>query len=211
MTVANEDPLNMDTKITICAVLCTFLFLIDKCEPLTKTIMKKKFIPKKTSCDSDHLCTQTEFYPTRAINKMISSKKNKNKFAHLRGNVIEPTNDVISVNARSPEDFADKNMCQTRRTSKIPMVAFDTKKRQKFIVNTKSYQQIVIYETCKEPEGPCYGNDSLPYDIQTFCKQAYSIVRLVSVSHTGQLEYGYFPVPSNCVCSYKTTNILDHT
>nr|XP_023015337.1 uncharacterized protein LOC111504858 [Leptinotarsa decemlineata] len=189
----------MDRKY-LCAIICTFL-LIENCDTMkTKTTIKKKFIPKKSICDTDMLCTNTTFYPKTAIMKLI--KRNKNKFAHLSGNVIKPTEEIVP-RIKSVDEYIDSNVCRTRRVSKLPLIAFDAKMKQKFIVNVKGYQQIVSYEICVDENSVCFGNDQWPNDFTTFCKQAYSLVRLVAVSHSGKLEYGYFPIPSNCVCSYR--------
>ncbi|KAG5874016.1 hypothetical protein JTB14_025798 [Gonioctena quinquepunctata] len=187
----------MDQKLPICAVICAILFLIETCDT-TKTIVKKKFIPKKIICEPDRLCTNTTLYPKGAIKKLL--QKNKKKYAHLSGSVIKPTDEMIPQ-VRS--EYIDSNVCRTRQISKRPLVAFDAKMKQKFIVNVEGYQQIVTYETCVDENSACFGNDHWPNDFQTFCKQAYSMVRLVAVNHSGKLEYAYFPVPSNCVCAYK--------
>ncbi|XP_028130140.2 uncharacterized protein LOC114326108 [Diabrotica virgifera virgifera] len=188
---------------TFCITLSFLLVLVistktQKPAPLTK----RRFIPKKTACDLNQLCTNSTAYPKLAIKRLL--KRNKKQFGYLAGSVIAPAFDFTSDLLRAPE--VEENMCRTKKISMTPKVAFDIKKNRKFIVNVEDFQQIITYETCIDLGESCFGNSAIPNDFETLCKQAYTVVRLLSVTHTGKLEYSYFPVPSTCVCSYRKLN-----
>nr|WMZ41601.1 spaetzle-4 protein [Altica viridicyanea] len=192
----------MNLKFFIFTLICALLWTFVTLRP------KKKFIPKKHTCKPDQPCTKTPSYPKIAIKKMLNRNKG---FQFLSGSVIEPLNETVILNYRAPAD-QEENMCKTRKVSMLPKTAFDTKKKLKYIVNVDDMKQVITYETCVDAGNSCYGNENWPNDIETFCKQSYAVIRLLSVSHAGKLEYAYFPVPSNCVCSYRkqfTYNFYD--
>lgn len=141
-------------------------------------------------------CTSSSFYPEKYINRMVNKKKMRNFF----GKIIEPSLKP-SLTLRSDFDDEDgKNVCDFKENTAFPKIAKDVDLNLRFIVNTKEHKQGITYQICASKKA-FINNMLLNYHF--FCRQNYSTVRLIYVNEDGQLNYGKFPVPSACVCSYK--------
>ncbi|KAL1506147.1 hypothetical protein ABEB36_005564 [Hypothenemus hampei] len=170
--------------------------------PVKESRKIRKFIPKirKTSCTGLEICNDSNSYPTKRIQKLVKRKKNLPFFSTL--NLIEPADDVPVPSLRDSPEM--KNLCRTRTLTMVPKTGFDHQSQEhRYIVNVKDHVQTVVYETCVNPkEQECKIDLKNPYEYHTGCVQKYNMVRLVSLTKTGNLEYGKFMVPSTCVCSY---------
>ncbi|XP_018564217.1 neurotrophin 1-like [Anoplophora glabripennis] len=163
----------------------------------------KVFVPKH-HCNMGMLCNTTKNYPEQEIQRLV--ERNKKKFAPLSGSVIEPADQLVPQIRNSVEEYEEMNMCRTKRVTVMPKTGFDVNMKLRYIVNVQGFEQVLTYETCVDASSECFGNELLPNDFKTFCKQTYNIVRLVSINNSGKLEYGRFTVPSSCVCSYRRDN-----
>ncbi|KAG5870859.1 hypothetical protein JTB14_029976 [Gonioctena quinquepunctata] len=109
-----------------------------------KVKVNNEFKPRE-KCYPDMFCTNSTFYPREAIKQLLKEKKNRRKFSHLSGSVIQPS-DHFSPKAR--DSLVYTNFCQTRAITKMPDIALDAKMNPKYIVNTEEYRQTVTYKTC---------------------------------------------------------------
>lgn len=160
--------------------------------------LRTKFIPK-SSC-GEAVCNNTVTYPDNLIQKLVRKRKYLKLFSKVA--LIEPAANQMLPTLRGPEP---NNLCRTKTITIFPKVAFDVASNQwRYIVNIKDFEQTLVYETCVDEGKTCIDKEILPYDFHTFCKQKYNVVRLVSVTNNGKLEYGKFQVPSTCVCSCYT-------
>ncbi|KAG5866654.1 hypothetical protein JTB14_036482 [Gonioctena quinquepunctata] len=151
------------------------------------------------SCFPDRLCTNSKLYPREAIKTLLMRENYKKKFAHLSGSVIKPSR-RFSMKVRDSLEY--KNLCKTRKVSRMPSIGFNSRMKPKYIVNVEEYNQTIIHRICQNEGQPCSEKDVWPYNFKTCCQQEYSMVRLLAVNYTGGLEYAYFQVPSTCYCSY---------
>ncbi|CAG9857630.1 unnamed protein product [Phyllotreta striolata] len=191
-------------KILVSLILCSSLWCFATSAKSTRLKPHKtaKFVPKKTTCKSKDLCNEAPDYPAEDMARLL--RKHRKKLQYLPGTVVKTLGDKHPRPVlRSPD--VGENLCRTMRYSVIPKIAYDTQNRPKYIVNVANFTQIIKYETCVNENESCYGNEVWPDAMRTFCKRAYTVIRLLSVSHSGKMQYAYFPVPSNCVCSYLKT------
>ncbi|KAJ8985636.1 hypothetical protein NQ317_015132, partial [Molorchus minor] len=174
---------------------------------LCESKLNRLFAPKHHCNVGEVLCNTTKFYPEKEIKKILG--RNRRKFEPLSGPVIEP-GDLVQMPQikNSLDEYQEVNMCRTRTVTVVPKTGFDVDMKLRYIVNVEGFQQALTYETCLDANQDCFGSDLLPFDYKTLCKQTYNIVRLVSLSEAGKLEYGRFTVPSNCVCSYKKERLF---
>ncbi|XP_050293540.1 uncharacterized protein LOC126734074 [Anthonomus grandis grandis] len=169
----------------------------------TRQVKQEKFIPKfnPATCKMGMMaiCNDTLTYPTKTIQKLVKRKKNLQLFSDV--SLIEPAEDVPIPKMR--DNSEPNNLCRTQTVTIVPKAGYDYHSgEQRFIINIKDYVQTVVYETCVEPDKECIDKGILPFGRETICKQKYNIVRLVSLTKEGNVEYGKFMVPSTCVCSY---------
>ncbi|CAG9773001.1 unnamed protein product [Ceutorhynchus assimilis] len=164
----------------------------------TKNRFKPKFNP--SSCTfSLGICNRTDAYPINAIQRLVKRKKNLQLFSKV--SLIEPASDFPLPQVRNT--IEPDNLCRTQTVTILPKVGYDLQSGEhRFIINIKDYVQTVVYETCVKPDEECIGADSFPFGFRTLCKQKNNIVRLVSLTSKGNIEYGKFMVPSTCICSY---------
>ncbi|ENN71706.1 uncharacterized protein LOC109543982 [Dendroctonus ponderosae] len=166
---------------------------------------KDKFSPKIVStCNALEICNETRTYPFKVIQRLVKRKKNLPLFSKV--SLIEPADDVPIPKLRGP-GMEPNNLCKTKTITVLPKAGYDHNSgEQRFIINIKDYVQSVVYETCAEPNQECIDPKMLPFGFRTLCRQKYNIVRLVSLSSDGKVDYGKFMVPSTCVCSYCNDN-----
>ncbi|XP_044756477.1 protein spaetzle-like [Coccinella septempunctata] len=188
-----------DVVVSVLIVLATLLMVCQaKRSTPSRILRKRSFKPKDVDEDCKGIeCTSPSRYPERQINKLARRLR-----IESFGKVFEPTK-MFDIKLRSPfdeEDDEGENVCAFREVTIFPKTAKDEDYKLRFIVNTKEHQQGITYQLCTSKES--FINRML-LGYYFFCKQNYSTVRLLYLTEDGQLEYGKFPVPSACVCSYK--------
>lgn len=150
-----------------------------------------------------HLCSNVANYPNISVKNIITKRK---EFHHLFGSVIEPYTPP-SLLERSPilNDVEDEqNMCPVLTYTLRPQTALNKNTKRVVIVNVDDFKQEVSFEVCV-PNAKCFMDDHKPLFYETFCKQQYTLIRLVAVAESGDLILDSVPIPSSCVCSYRRT------
>ncbi|CAH1107557.1 unnamed protein product [Psylliodes chrysocephalus] len=198
----------MYLKLYFFLLVCTSLWIFVVTMNTKIRPIKKKFIPRQnTLCPPNEPCDKTPGYPLRAITALL--KRNKKKIEFLSGTAMQPLNEATF---RSPED--PENLCKTRRYSVAPKTAPDIQNNTKFIVNVEGFKQLVTYENCmREKDGSekaCTGYEFWPNDFKTTCRQAHTVIRMLSLTYSGKMDYAYFPIPSGCYCAYTKLNKFDY-
>ncbi|KAL3276974.1 hypothetical protein HHI36_012336 [Cryptolaemus montrouzieri] len=174
------------------------------CQARKRTLQRK---PRKTQLKPDDPnedcigieCQSPSAYPGKYIDRLVRKKKLNTAF----GQIFEPTS-FFEMKFRSAFEDDDndngENVCPSKEITVFPTTAKDEDLKMRFIVNTKENKQGITYQICVSKESFI---DKLLLNYYFFCKQNYSTVRLLYLTEDGNLEYGKFPVPSACVCSYK--------
>ncbi|KAK9874705.1 hypothetical protein WA026_005525 [Henosepilachna vigintioctopunctata] len=186
-------------NINVSLTLLLAIFVITHARKHSSTRKRRTaFVPVEPEEDCYGIqCNSPSRYPEKYIRRLL---KKSNISSNTR-NVFEPT-EKVEMKFRSPYDEPIdnvKNVCQSKEVTAFPKTAKDEKYKLRFLVNTKQYQQGITYEICVSEEAFI---DKLLLDYYFFCKQHYSTVRLLYLTEEGKLDYGQFPVPSACVCSY---------
>ncbi|XP_045468638.1 uncharacterized protein LOC123676611 [Harmonia axyridis] len=189
-----------DFVVSVLVILVTLLMI---CQAQKATRSRKqrrtRFRPIDLNEDCYGIqCTSPSTYPEKHINKMARKRKIQPSF----GNVFQPST-MFQLKLRSQfeeDDEEGENVCAYKEVTVFPKTAKDEDYKLRFIVNTKEHQQGITYQLCVSKES--FINKML-LNYYFFCKQNYSTVRLLYLTDDGNLEYGKFPVPSACVCSYK--------
>ncbi|XP_031354673.1 uncharacterized protein LOC116179102 isoform X2 [Photinus pyralis] len=169
--------------------------------PTTATAKRNGNLGESNAC-VHHLCSNVTNYPTVDVNTIIKKKK---EFHHFFGSVIEPYSPP-EILGKAPVYGAteDQNMCPVKTYKLSPQTALSVTMKRVVIVNVEDFKQVVSFEVCI-PNKKCFMDDRKPLFYETFCKQQYTLIRLVTVAESGDLILDNVPIPSSCVCSYKRT------
>lgn len=93
----------------------------------------------------ENICASADDYPEDLISHLMDKGKRFQIF--MDKNVSYPLPEILS---RYPKTAGElRNVCLAITTRIYPKIAINTRKKRKFIVNNKRYQQAVAVEVCR--------------------------------------------------------------
>ncbi|KAB0793958.1 hypothetical protein PPYR_13578 [Photinus pyralis] len=144
-----------------------------------------------------NLCYNITDYPSERVKDLIIKKE---EFHHLFGSIVQPYRPP-AILEKSAIDNEDVNMCAVVKYRIWPQTALNKDFKKVWIANVDNYKQDVTFEVCL-PNKKCFMDSHMPSNFETFCKQQYTVIKLVSMKDD-DLVLESIPIPSSCACSYR--------